>query len=90
MGLPVIVTRNQKQVLLQNIQADGNPVNIGTTAVVMYTCPAGKVALVTSLLVRFTGLGANTILRVLARGRRMRTDATGTEVSMVESAGGGH
>jgi len=89
MTLPQIISRNQKQSLLQNIQSDGNPTTIGTTAVVLYTCPAGKVALVTGLQVRFTGLGANTSLFVNARGRRLREDTTGTEASMVESAGQG-
>jgi len=90
MALPQIISRNQKQSLLQNVQDDGNPSTIGSgTTITMYTCPAGKVALVTSLLVRFTGLGGNTSLFVNARVRRLREDTTGTEASMVESAGQG-
>lgn len=73
----------------QNRQGDGNPVTIGTTAVVMYTCPALFVALITDLQVRFTGLGANTSLFVNARARRLREDTTGAETDMVESAGQG-
>jgi len=89
MALPVIVSRNQKQALPQNVQADGNPVTIGsTTTITIYTCPTGKVALVTNFLVRFTGLGGNTSLFVNARGRRLR-ETTVTETTMVESAGQG-
>jgi len=89
MTLPQIIARNQIQSLAQNVQADGNPSTIGsTTTITMYTCPAGKVALVTSLLVRFTGLGGNTSVFVNARALRLR-EATATEASMIESAGQG-
>jgi len=86
----VLVSRNIKQAVTQNRQADGNPTTIGsTTTITMYTCPAGKVAIVTDLQVRFTGLGANTSLFVNARLRRLREDTTGTEANMVQSAGQG-
>jgi len=89
MALPVIVSRNQKQALPQNVEADGNPTTIGsTTTITIYTCPTGKVALVTNLLVRFTGLGGNTSVFVNAKLRRLR-EATATEASMIESAGQG-
>jgi len=90
MALPVITARNVKQALSQNVEADGNPTTIGsTTTITIYTCPAAKSCVVDDLQVRFTGLGANTSLFVNAKLRRLREDTTGTETSMVQSAGQG-
>jgi len=89
MALPVIVSRNQKQVLAQNVEADGNPTTIGATSIItIYTVPTGKVCLVTNLLFRVTGLGNGTDMQLNAKLRRLR-EATATETSMVESAGQG-
>lgn len=82
-------SRNQIQALDVNVQNDGNPANIGTTPVVLYTCPANRRALVKSFKARFTGLGANTELYQRAKGQRVRQDITGTETTMVEVAGNG-
>jgi len=89
MALPVIVSRNIKQKLAQNVEADGNPTTIGATSTItIYTVPANKVCLVTNLLFRVTGLGNGTDMQLVAKGRRLR-ESTATETSMTESAGQG-
>ena len=88
MALPVVVSRNQIQVLDVNVQNEGNPNTIGTTPFVLYTCPSNKVALVKSIKVRFTGFGAGTTGNVRAKGNILRT-TTSTETVMIESAGNG-
>jgi len=88
MALPKVITRNQIQVLDVNIQNEGNPTTIGTTPFVLYTCPAGKVALVKSLKARFTGFGAGTLGNVRAKAFILR-QTTATETVMIESAGNG-
>jgi len=88
MAIATLTPRNQPQVLGSNVQADGNPNTIGTTAVVVYTCPAGKQCLVTNYQVRFSSFGANTSMFVNARLRRMR-EALTVEQTMVESVANG-
>jgi len=89
MALPVIVSRNVKQVLGQNVESDGNPTTIGsTTTITIYTCPTDKSCIVTDLQVRMTGFGGNTSLFVNAKLRRLR-ESTATEASMIQSAGQG-
>lgn len=71
-----------------NISNDGNPNTVGTTPFVLYTCPAGKVAIVKSFKYAATGFGAGTFMNARAKTRiidRM-TVATNT---MVEVAGNG-
>ena len=80
--------RNQTQKVGPNVQGSGNPNTIGTTPFVLYTCPAGKVALVTSFKARFTGFGAGTEGYVRAKGQRLR-ETTVVETAMIESAGNG-
>lgn len=82
-------TKNTIQKLDVNQQNSGNPANIGTTPVVVYTCPAGKTALVKSFKFRCTGLGAGTQVNVRAKGENLRSTTSGAEAAMIESAGNG-
>jgi len=86
-----IISKNISQTIKANVQADGNPVTIGTTPVIIYTCPAGKSCLVISYLTRVTSFGGNTFYFVNARDRRLRRarSADGEEINMIESASGG-
>lgn len=83
------VARNQTQKIDVNIQNQGNPANIGLTPLVLYTCPAGKIAKVTSFKARCTGLGAGTEFYQRAKGQRLRETTSGAETSMFEVAGNG-
>lgn len=81
-------SRNQIQTADVNRQNSGNPANIGTTPVTLYTCPTGKVAIVKSFKSRFTGFGAGTEGYARAKGQRLRTTNV-IESTMIEIAGNG-
>lgn len=81
-------TKNSIQKLDVNVQNNGNPVTIGTTPFVLYTCPTGKVALVKSYKVMATGFGAGTKINVRAKATNLRTTLA-VETVMIESAGNG-
>lgn len=81
-------TKNTIQKLDVNVQNSGNPATIGTTAFVLYTCPAGKVALVKSFKWRPTGFGAGTLMNARAKSVILQ-QALATSAVMFEVAGNG-
>jgi len=88
MAIASLISRNTKQVLSANVQSNGNPTTIGTTPVVVYTCPTGKACLVTSYVTRFTGAGSNTGLFVNARGVRLRESTDPNEAAFEDARNG--
>lgn len=81
-------SRNNIQVLDVNVSNSGNPATIGTTPFVLYTCPAGKKALVKSFKWRPTGFGAGTLMNARAK-TRILSQKTVTSSVMEEVAGNG-
>lgn len=62
MTLPQIIPRNTLQTIPE-IPVLGVSVIIGTTVVVLYTCPAGKKAKITAAAFESNGGGANAIMQ---------------------------
>lgn len=81
-------TKNSIQTLDVNVQNSGNPVTIGTTPFVLYTCPTGKTALVKSFKWRPTGFGAGTLMNARAKSVIL-SQKLATSLVMEEIAGNG-
>jgi len=88
MGLPQIISRNLAQVIDSNISVNDSTLIIGTTVVVLYTVPAGKVATIKSLITRMSSLGANTVIQLQVDGNLVKR-LTAVETVATDSAGGG-
>lgn len=75
-----------------NKTLSGTFVNAGTTELILYTCPNGKVALVRSYLTRMGSFGSGTFLNWKARGVSLRRTVSPTDTNeavAVEIAGNG-
>lgn len=88
MALPQVISRNLAQVANSNVLVNASSTIIGTTAVTLYTVPAGKVAMINSLITRISGMGANTAISLTVEGNIVKR-VTASETTSVESAGGG-
>lgn len=84
----VTVALNSTQKLDINNGGNGNPTTIGINPFVLYVCPVGKVAKVTSFQYRATGFGSGTEMYARANGIRLSEQTTFPTV-MEEVAGNG-
>jgi len=88
MALPQIISRNLAQVANSNVLVNATSTIIGTTAVTLYTVPAGKIAQINSLITRVSGMGANTAISLNVEGNIVKR-VTASEDLGNDSAGGG-
>ena len=75
-GIPAITNRQSN-------------VTIGTTAVIIYTCPAGRSALIKKIAVRTISYGGNVLLNTLINGQRIRrTNTPDVDADLVDQPQG--
>jgi len=84
MTLPQVISRNQVQVIIPNLQLDITNVTIGDDADILYTVPTGIVTEIISLAWR-AQVGGNTNVDLSVSGQRVRR-ATANEASLTDEA----
>jgi len=84
MALPMVISRNQVQVIIPNLQLDITFVAIGDQTDVLYTVPVGIVTEIISLAWR-AQMGGNTQVDLVVSAQRIRR-ATASEPSLTEES----